>query len=134
MQTFFTVLASALGVLGTVLAALATRRQQRREVVEKAQIEAAAAEATGRHAVAAEEVRVTPQLLERIDTLERRADEERDACTARIRALEQERDALALRIAALERENGAARDTIADLTARLDDVRAALAVLGHKTN
>jgi chromosome segregation ATPase len=75
-QTFAALAGSVLGVVGTVLAALATRRQARVERVETAREAASAADATGRHAVATEEVRVVPRLLERIEALE----DDRDEC------------------------------------------------------
>jgi predicted RNase H-like nuclease (RuvC/YqgF family) len=101
-QTAATLLASLLAVVGTVASALLVRRQARAEKVETAREQATAAEATGRHAVATEEVRMVPRLLERIEALE----DDRDEC---------------------REENAQLKATVADLRDEVAELKAARA-------
>jgi hypothetical protein len=108
---------------GGLAAGLATHLFRRRETRAGHADAAAAADATGRHAVHAAEVGVVPKLLERIEALEKHRDEGERRCDERITALRRQ---YAARLLNLGSEVGLLRDALAVTAAEAHAARLAL--------
>jgi predicted RNase H-like nuclease (RuvC/YqgF family) len=141
LQTLVNVGTTAAGLIGTLAAGVTRRRAnaeaaRARIAVAEANARAAEAEArasveaadlSGRHAVSAEEARMAPKLLARIDRLERRLELQDERCTRDLAERDRRIDGLDdtvhgltkkcaeqdQKIRSLERENAELRQAVA---------------------
>jgi predicted RNase H-like nuclease (RuvC/YqgF family) len=139
LQTLVNVGTTAAGLIGTLAAGVTRRRanaEAARARIAVAEANARAAEArasveaadlSGRHAVSAEEARMAPKLLARIDRLERRLELQDERCTRDLAERDRRIDGLDdtvhgltkkcaeqdQKIRSLERENAELRQAVA---------------------